>query len=328
MRLQKVADREWAAAREYAALLLRGGSLPPLASHNLPLAPGERALLRTVVTVGASSGWGEEHAAAVIATTERLVVSHRLRGWQSFWFTDLTRFEPDLSSSAGWALTLRWHGGGSLRLTGVGVPALAVHAGAMALPSGWMDLPSFQPLLEGLERSDHPGRAVVGASWASQDPTDPADLLGAVATAMTQFVTQPQPDWVEALRSHPDAEALLRHPDTAEALIGATGRLAAEVLSAHWPDRAPSSRRASRGARIEMFLPQTPAIRPRVQNAARSVFNRAVSARGAVCVHPELEGLRTDELWEVWSGALRWFQITVLRLSAQERGGGGCHYLS
>lgn len=319
LRLQKVADREWGMARQHAALLLRGGSLPRLESHNLPLAPGELAVLRTVVTVGGPAGWGEDHASAVVATTERLVVSHRLRGWQSFWFTDVVRFDPDLSSSEGWMLTLRLHGGGYLRLSGLGVPVLAVHVAARALPDRWMDLPGLQPLLAGVVEDEPPGPTAVAAEWADADPVASAALLEAVAAAMNQLVAGPQPDWVDALRSHPDAESVLRRPDTAGELIGATARLAAATLAAHWPDRAPSSLRASRGARIEMFVPQLTAVRPRVQDAARAVFNRAVTTDGHVERHPELEGLRTDELWDVWCGVLWWFEITVRRLSPPRR---------
>jgi hypothetical protein len=316
MRLQKVADREWAMARQHAALLLRGGSPPRLESHNLPLAPGELAVLRTIVTVGGPVGWGEEHASAVVATTERLVVSHRLRGWQSFWFTDVVGVEPDLSSSEGWALTLRSHGGGALRLTGLGVPVLAVHAGAMALPDRWMDLPALQALLDGVVRDDdEPEAPDVDAVGTDEEPVPSAAVLEAVAAALNELLTGPQqPDWVERLRSHPDAEAALRQPDTAGELIGGTARLAAQTLAAHWADQASSSMRASRGARIEMFLPQVTAVRPRVQDAARAVFNRAVTTDGHVDRHPELGGLRTDELWDVWCGVLWWFQITVRRL--------------
>ncbi|HEV7171348.1 hypothetical protein [Pedococcus sp.] len=316
-RLQKVADREWATARAHAALFLHGGSPPRLESHNLPLAPGELAVLRTVVTVGGPAGWGQEHAAAVIATTERLVVSHRLRGWQSVWFTDVMRFDPDLSSSQGWALTLRLHGGrGALRLWGLGVPVLAVHVGARALPGLWMDLPGLQALLDGVARdADQSGPAAVAAAWVDEAPVHSAALLEAVAAGMDQLVAGPRPDWVERLRSHPDAEALLCRPDTAGQLIDATGRLAAETLSAHWADRTSSSLRVSGEARIEMFVPQVPVVRPRVQDAARAVFNRAVTTGGHVESHPELDGLRTDELWDVWSGVLWWFEITVRRLS-------------
>ena len=320
-RLQTVADREWAVARQHAALLLRGGSPPRLEAHNLPLAPGEVAVLRTVVTVGGPAGWGEEHASAVVATTDRLAVSHRLRGWQSFWFTDVKRFEPDLSSSEGWALTLRWHWGGTLRLTGLGVPVLVVHVGARALPGRWMDLPALQALLDGVARDvGEPEAVAVAAVGADEEPVPAAAVLEAVAAAMNQLVAGSQePDWVDRLRSHPDAEAALRHPDTAGELIGATARLAAETLAAHWAGRASSSLRASRGARIEMFVPEVAAVRPRVQDAARAVFNRAVTTAGDVDGHPELEGLRTDELWDVWCAVLWWFEITVRRLNRPGR---------
>lgn len=318
MRLQKVADREWVMARQHAALLLRGGSLPRLEAHNLPLAPGELAVLRTVVTVGGPTGWGEEHASAVVATTERLVVSHRLRGWQSFWFTDVKRFEPDLSSSEGWALTLRWHGGGVLRLTGLGVPVLAVHVGAMALSGRWMELPELQALLDGVvQDDDEPEAAAVAVAEADEERVPSVAVLEAVAAAMNQLVAGPQqPGWVDRLRSHPDAEAVLRRPDTAGELIDATARLAAKTLAAGW---ASSSLRVNRGARIEMFVPELSPVRPRVQDAARAVFNRAVTTAGHVESHPELEGLRTDELWDVWCGVLWWFDITVRRLNRPSR---------
>jgi hypothetical protein len=314
-RLQKVADREWATARQHAAVLLRGGSPPRLEAHNLSLAPGELPVLRTVVTVGGPVDWGEEHACAVVATTERLVVSHRLRGWQSFWFTDIKRFEPDLSSSEGWTLTLRWHWGGALRLTGLGVPVLAVHVGARALPGRWMDLPALQALLDGVVRDDEPAPAAVAAGWADEKTVHSAAVLEAVAAAMNQLVAGSHPGWVDRLRSHPYAEPLMRSPDTAGELIGSTARLAAETLAAHWADRASSSLRASRGARIEMVVPEVTAVRPRVQDAGRAVFNRAVTTGGPLESHPELEGLRTDELWDVWCGVLWWFEITLRRLN-------------
>jgi hypothetical protein len=315
VRLQKVADREWAVARQHAALLLRGVSPPRLESHNVPLAPGELAVLRTVVTAGGPVGWGEEHAAAVVATTERLVVSHRLRGWQSFWFTDVKRFDPDLSSSEGWTLMVGWHGGGALRLSGLGVPVLAVHVGARALPGRWMDLPALQALLDGVLRGDDAsGTAAAAGLWADAKPSHVAAILEMVAEAMNQLVAGPRPDWVDRLRSHPYAEPLMRTPGTAGELIGSTARLAAETLAAHWADRASSSLRVSRAARIEMFVSQVPAVRPRVQDAARAIFNRAVTTGDHLASHPELEGLRTDELWDVWCGVLWWFEITVRRL--------------
>lgn len=157
-KIQKVADREWATARRHAALLLRGRSVPSLDAHNLSLALGETAVLRTVVTAGGPTDWGEDHAAAVVATSERLVISHRLRGWQSFWFTDLTWFEPNVvpASWDGWALTTGWHPAGVLRLSGVGLPALAVHVCAVASPDEWMNLPGLQALLDGLDRGHRP----------------------------------------------------------------------------------------------------------------------------------------------------------------------------
>lgn len=155
-KIQKVADREWAAARRHATLRLRHRSVPPLEAHNLPLAPGETAVLRTVVSVAGSTDWGEGHAAAVVATTERLVISHRLRGWQSFWFTDLTWFEANLASADEWALSTGWHRAGVMRLSGLGVPSLAVHVCAVALPDEWMELPALQALLHGLDRGDGP----------------------------------------------------------------------------------------------------------------------------------------------------------------------------
>jgi hypothetical protein len=91
--------------------------------------------------------WGDRHSAAVVGTTHRLLVNHRLRGWMSFWFAELKVLEPALDDVP-WCVDLAWrHDDAPLRLSGTTAPLVAVHVAAYTDWSGWTHLPALQPLL-------------------------------------------------------------------------------------------------------------------------------------------------------------------------------------
>jgi hypothetical protein len=146
-------DGELVDAVRYATAIRSATPLPVIAHLPLPLAPKEAATLRAVVIyerrypMGDATTWGDRHGAAVIATTDRLLVSHRLRGWLSFWLDDLDTLELELDTGpANVELTWR-HGELPLRLSGPSAATVAVHVAAHHDRDGWYTMAAFQPFL-------------------------------------------------------------------------------------------------------------------------------------------------------------------------------------
>lgn len=156
--------REWSVARHYAHLLQRGmvaagGDGETGVDPGINLAPSERTSFRTIVVVeryhgwgdpslGPSSqarGWGDRQGASVLATTERLVVDHRLRGWESFWLEDLLDYDTSLTEPT-WLLDLTWNTA-RLRMSGLSVPMLAVFVASTTQPRSWATDPRLAPLM-------------------------------------------------------------------------------------------------------------------------------------------------------------------------------------
>lgn len=162
-------NREWLVARHYAHLL-RQGVAPAGGEEDIGidpairLAPGEWATFRTIAVVEwyhgsgerrggpgprapgqRARGWGDRQAAPVLATTERLVVNHRLRGWQSFWMLDLVDYDTSLAEPLWW-LDVTWSSV-RLRLSGLAVPLLAVFVASTSQPLSWASDPRLAPLL-------------------------------------------------------------------------------------------------------------------------------------------------------------------------------------
>lgn len=118
------------------------------------LSPHETATMRTIATyerlypAQPTHQWGDRHSAAVVATTDRLLVNHRLRGWISFWFTDLAVLEVTLDDTP-WRIDILWRSADEpLRLSGTTGPLLAVHVAAYTNEARWTQLPELQPLLD------------------------------------------------------------------------------------------------------------------------------------------------------------------------------------
>lgn len=147
-------NRDWVHARRYAAALQSSKPLPVLDGLPVRLAPHETATLRTIATYERlypalpTSQWGDRHSASIVATTDRLLVNHRLRGWISFWFTDLALYELTLDDSP-WRIDIIWRNADEpLRLSGTTGPLLAVHVAAHTGGARWPQLPELRPLLD------------------------------------------------------------------------------------------------------------------------------------------------------------------------------------
>jgi hypothetical protein len=149
-------ERDWAQALEYAALLARKLALPVLEDPRITLAHGESACLTTVASylrgyrVGTRLSWGDRQGAAVLGTTQRIVVNHRLQGWTSFWLRDLRTSTPMLEEPP-WSVELTWDTNQApLRFMGPSAPLIAVHVAAFTDPSGWTSHPGIQPIVRAM----------------------------------------------------------------------------------------------------------------------------------------------------------------------------------
>src|SRR6478735_4048577 len=97
--------RDWLHARRYAPALQSSSPVPVINGLPMRLAAHENATLRTIATYGRrypahpTAQWGDRHSASVVGTTDRLLVNHRLRGWISFWFTDLAGVHASLDDT-------------------------------------------------------------------------------------------------------------------------------------------------------------------------------------------------------------------------------------
>lgn len=146
--------RDWLEARRYAGALQSSRPLPVIDGLPMRLAAHENATLRTIANyerrypAHPTAQWGDRHSASVVGTTDRLLVNHRLRGWISFWFTDLAVVEATVEDTP-WRLDLIWqHAHEPLRLSGTTAPLLAVHVLARTNMAGWTRLPELQTLLD------------------------------------------------------------------------------------------------------------------------------------------------------------------------------------
>ena len=146
--------RDWLQARRYAAALQSSTPLPVLDGLPMRLGAHETARLRTIATyerlypAQPASKWGDRHSAAVVATTDRLLVNHRLRGWISFWFRDLALVEITLDDIP-WRVDVLWRSADEpLRLSGTTAPLLAVHVAAHTNWARWTKLPELQALFD------------------------------------------------------------------------------------------------------------------------------------------------------------------------------------
>ncbi len=92
----------------------------------------------------ATPQWREHHDAAVVATTERLLINTASNGWLSFYFNSVQEFHPD---PLNWKLTLGWPDTVPLRLQGLAVPYVSVHAARFIFGDGWVNEPSMAALL-------------------------------------------------------------------------------------------------------------------------------------------------------------------------------------
>ena len=158
-------NREWLVARHYAHLLQRGMAVVGVEEDvgikpAISLAPGERASFRTIVVVEwyhgwgsrragpgrRAHGWGDRQGASVLATTERLVLNHRLRGWESLWLVDLVEYDTSFHQPDWW-LDLTWDSV-RLRLSGLAVPLLAVFVASTTQPLSWTSDPRVAALVQ------------------------------------------------------------------------------------------------------------------------------------------------------------------------------------
>jgi hypothetical protein len=188
-------QRGWLEAVTYASALRGNGRLPFVRSARVNLARGETARLSTVTTylrgyrVGLQWGWSDKQVAAILGTTQRLVVHHRQHGWLSFWFTDLLASAPALESAPR-TVDLAWqHKQAPLRFTGHTAPLIAVHVAAYSDPARWTRSPGLQPVLRAIppvlpqtrsqQQRWHPGAVVVLNADTSDLHDGNADLLRA-----------------------------------------------------------------------------------------------------------------------------------------------------
>jgi hypothetical protein len=154
-RRQDAEGHHWLEAERYAAALQSSEPLPAFDQLPVRLHPDETATMRTIATyerlypVGSTARWAERHSAAIVATNDRLLVDHGLRGWISFWFADVHTFATDLGHEPP-QVTLSWlHDEAPLRLSGPSAPLLSVHVAAHTDSSEWTRRPELQPILTG-----------------------------------------------------------------------------------------------------------------------------------------------------------------------------------
>lgn len=148
-----VAAAERASAAAYARALLRHRATPLLSSPvNAPLLADELAMFQTAATFEQHQehpkfrGWFDRSGCQVTATRQRLLLSHRLHGWVSVWFADVTRVVVHPGERDWWVEVERWHEA-PIRLRGPAVALVAVHTAAMVHPETWWQWPSFAALL-------------------------------------------------------------------------------------------------------------------------------------------------------------------------------------
>jgi hypothetical protein len=67
------------------------------------------------------------------------------RGWQNYWYGDVTEFHPDLDR---WTMTLAFDGYAPLRLSGPAAPALSLWTASAVLGQRWVSDPRLARLLQ------------------------------------------------------------------------------------------------------------------------------------------------------------------------------------
>lgn len=94
---------------------------------------------------GAIPSWLNEQPCTVVAANHRLLCNTATNGWLSFFYDDVSSFQPDLAS---WTLMLTFHEQCSpLRISGPPAPALALWAGIGIEGPRWSSDPRLMPLL-------------------------------------------------------------------------------------------------------------------------------------------------------------------------------------
>ena len=88
--------------------------------------------------------WRDHHRVQAIATNYRLLCNTD-RGWQNYWYGDVTEFYPDLD---GWTVTLAFDGYAPLRLSGPAAPALSLWTATAVLGERWVSDPRLARLLQ------------------------------------------------------------------------------------------------------------------------------------------------------------------------------------
>ncbi|NYG07279.1 hypothetical protein BJ986_001766 [Phycicoccus badiiscoriae] len=138
---------DWVAAVRYARAL-RSDAATPLVDGTVaaPLRADERPIFQVVATFERRhdttrlTTWADRSGCQVTGTPQRLVLSHRLKGWVSLWFSEVVglRIEP---GERDWQIEMAFQHQSPVRLTGPGVALVAVHVVAMVHPQTWWRWP-------------------------------------------------------------------------------------------------------------------------------------------------------------------------------------------
>lgn len=154
-----VAAAERASASAYAQALRRNRATPLLSAPvSAPLLPDELAMFQTATTFEQHHdhprfrGWADRSGCQATGTRQRLLLSHRLQGWLSVWFADVTRVAVE-PGDRDWRVELDRLDQAPIRLAGPAVALVAVHAAAMVHPESWWHWPSFAGLLGPTDRA-------------------------------------------------------------------------------------------------------------------------------------------------------------------------------
>ncbi len=147
---------------------------------------------------------------------------------------------------------------------------------------------------------------------------DPQQILHNIYVRMERIDLDPDTDWApEEIMSLDEAQLMVEQFGFGEMVVAVTADYARQILT-RWPAELVGHPYPDE-ARIEMFL-HGYTIDHDIQDIGKRVINRALSSEEEVESHPELDGLDTDRLVQVWLAVVIWFGIKSRYLHAWNRG--------
>lgn len=142
----------------------------------------------------------------------------------------------------------------------------------------------------------------------TQRLVNPGQIIENIRAHMERIDLEPSVDWtLEDAMSADEADLMIGSLRMGPTVISATAWNAREILSARWPLHLVESPIAPE-ARIEMFT-DVITVSEQGQLVSKDVLCRALASPTEIHEYPELEGVPTGELSDVWVGLMLWFSI-------------------